>query len=377
MALTERHVTTAGAGTHDGTSLANAFTLAEFVTDFNATAPGGGFLYNIYQSSGYTSGASITLTADGSATSPNKIRGCKTTPGDATSGRTTGGALDQSNMPTLTLSSTFRLILSGSTQLIIESLKITGSVANSLVVIGADSLAVNCVIENASTSASAVGLQLSSVTAEAIGNDITLANGVAGSKGIQSAGVTTDNRVKNAGGTGISVEGTIKPISHNTIYESGIGIATTSTTTAHSIQHNTIANCSGAGIEIVTATTVIQTITGNHITGNGGAGINFNTSTCPKVLINNRFRDNSGGAIAGDGDWGLGTNQLNITSDDTDATDFTDQSTDDYSLRNTAAGAGSGLSYLLNIGAEGTPAGSSGGGRIQPQYHGVEGVGRL
>lgn len=361
MALTERYVTTTGAGAHDGTNEANAFSWTEMITDINT--PRAGYRYNVKQGT-YSLGASSTITGDGSTTTPNVIRGYKTTIGDATLGRTTGGTLDQSNMPTIAFASTFRFIANTGTQLIVESLKITSTVANGTILVGLDSVVLNCVIENTSTSAAAIGINTSTATASAIGNDVTLANGVSGSIGILTTGVCVYNRIKNAGGTGISAEATAKPCAHNTIFESGIGIATTSATVTHCLLNNTIVNCSGDGINILTSTTGIQTIIGNHITGSGGYGINFNTSTCPKLLINNRFRDNTSGNINGDGDWGLGTNQLNITSDDTDALDFTDQSTDDYSLKSSAAGARRGLSYLTNIGAEGTPASSGGGGPL-------------
>lgn len=358
MALTERFVTPTGAGLHDGTSEANAFTLAEAVTDHNT--PRVGYRYNFKKSTGYSSGASITLTGDGSTTSPNVWRGYDVTPGDATLGRASGGALDESKMPTIAFSATMRLIASGGTHLIIEAMKITSAVANAAVTIGADSQIFNCVVENTSNSASAIGISGGSATSNIIGNDVTLANGVAGSAGISATGSVIANRVKNAGGTGILIDGSLRPCVKNTLFESGIGIATNTTNVTSYILGNTIANCSGDGIDIVTSTTVMVTIVGNHITGCGGYGIDFNTSTCSKVLINNRFRDNTSGNINGDGDWGLGTNQLNITSDDTDALDFTDQSTDDYSLKTGAAGAREGLSYLSNIGAEGTPAGSAG-----------------
>lgn len=351
-------MTTTGAGAHDGTDEANAFTWAEMVADLNT--PRAGYRYNVKQGT-YSLGASSTLTGDGSSTSPNVIRGYKTTPGDATLGRTSGGALDQSNMPTIAFSAGFRLIATGAVNLIIEAIKVTGSVSNSMVAIAQESEVFNCVIENASTNAAAIGIMgLSANSCVIDGNDVLLVNGVAGSIGIESVGSVICNRVKNAGGIGISPSNT-KPCSGNTIYESSIGILTTVTAGTYILINNTIVNCSSDGIQFVTATTALQIVMGNHITGCGGYGVNFQTSTCPKVLHNNRFRDNTSGNINGDGDWGLGTNQLNITSDDTDALDFTDQAADDYSLKTGAAGARRGLSYLSNIGSEGTPAGSSGG----------------
>lgn len=366
MAITERYVDAGAAGGGNGTTAATsgangAFTWAEMITDINT--PRVGYRYNVKQGT-YSLSATTTLTGDGTTTSPNIIRGYKTTIGDATLSRTTGGIVDTSNMPTIAYASTFGFTASGSTNLIIESLIFTGTIANRLVRVGIESIAVNCSVDNASTSASAVGIEGDAVSTQVVGCDVILSAGVASAKAISTAGPVSYCRVKGGGGNGIELTSNTTPIHCNTIYESAIGIKTLTTGARAEITGNTIVNCTGDGIDVITSTTAQVRIINNHITGCGGYGIDFNTSTCPKILIANRFRDNTSGNVNGGGDYETATSILNQTADDTDALDFTDQSTDDYSLKSTAAGYHTGLGWYQNIGANGTPASAGGGGMI-------------
>jgi len=170
-------------------------------------------------------------------------------------------------------------------------------------------------------------------------------------------------RAKCVAGVGIKVvaAGVLK---NNTIFECTTGIAVDATTSNPVIVNNTIANCTGDGIDIVTGTTAIQAIQGNSITGCGGYAIDFNTSTCVKRLGNNRFRDNTSGNINGGGDWEEGTSVSNVTSDDTDAIDFVDATTDNYALLAGAPQTSKGNGYLIDIGAHGSPVVTGGGGMI-------------
>jgi hypothetical protein len=155
-----------------------------------------------------------------------------------------------------------------------------------------------------------------------------------------------------------------KSIALNTVYNCGPGITKNTTGAEFDCGFNTIVNCAGDGIDIVTSSTAQCNIYCNHITGCGGWGIDFNTSTCQKYLFNNRFRDNTSGSINGDGDYGTSSNWLNVTSDDTDALDFTSQGSNDYSLKAGAAATSRGIGYLVDIGANGSPVVSSSGGMI-------------
>jgi hypothetical protein len=122
MAFTERYVTVAGAGAHDGTSEANAWTFAEMI----AAAPGAHFRINIKAGS-YSSGAA-TLPS-GAANAPNIFRGYNSTIGDLDgSGRADNQELDVTNFPVLTLTGLLVLGIGN----VLQNLSITGSVSGLL-----------------------------------------------------------------------------------------------------------------------------------------------------------------------------------------------------------------------------------------------------
>jgi hypothetical protein len=368
MAITERYVRADAAGGGDGTTDAasganGAFTWAEMITDINT--PRVGYRYNVKQGT-YTLAATSTFTGDGNTTSPNIIRGFKTTIGDATLGRSSGGALDASNMPTIAYNSGFRFDASGSTSLIVEALSITGTVANSLLSIADLSAAYNNIVVNSSNSASARAIENAGQSSRVWNNDASLPSGVASARVISATGSAVGNRVTgNNAAVGIYVGNNGgKVIALNTVYNCGPGITKNTTGAEFECGFNTIVNCSGDGIDVVTSSTAQCNIYCNHITGCSGWAIDFNTSTCQKYLFNNRFRDNSSGEINGGGDYQTSSNWLNITSDDTDALDFTNQGSNDYSLKAGAAATSKAIGYLMDIGANGSPVVSSSGGAI-------------
>ncbi len=97
MAYTERYVSVAGGGLHDGTSEANAWTFAEYI----AAAPGAGFRTNMIAGS-YSTGA-VTLIAGG-ANAFSVLRGYNSTIGDLDNqGRNADGTLNVTNFPVLTI----------------------------------------------------------------------------------------------------------------------------------------------------------------------------------------------------------------------------------------------------------------------------------
>lgn len=364
MAITERYVTTTGAGAHDGTSEANAFSWTEMITDINT--PRVGYRYNVKQGT-YSLSASSTITGDGSTTSPNIIRGYKTTIGDATIGRASGGALDSSNMPTIAYNATFSLSISGGTNTIVEALKITGARSGLLISLTTESMAYNCIVENTSSNSSAIGISVGAGTASAISCDVTLASGVAGAICIDNGGTVIGCRVNGgSAATGIrAANNGDRAVAFNTIYNCTTGITKTTTSATCSLFNNTIYNCSGDGIDVVTSSTALCFIHSNHITNCGGYGIDFNTSTCSKFLFNNRFRDCTSGSYNGDGDYGTAGKQRDATTDTGGPeTDFTNYSGADFSLIAGSPGISAGLGYLIDIGANGTPVVTGGGGMI-------------
>jgi hypothetical protein len=184
MAITEKYVSSAGAGAHDGSSEADAFSWAEMVTDINA----GGKAGNRYNVKGTISRTTTTdtITGDGTATSPIIIRGYSSVIGDGYQGRSgSNGALVTTNLPAITYT-TGRLNASGADFIIWESLSISGAPSNPLLMIGADCAVTRCVIVNSSTNASAIGLTLAA-RAVVIDNDISLTGGSGGSAAINSS----------------------------------------------------------------------------------------------------------------------------------------------------------------------------------------------
>jgi hypothetical protein len=104
MAITEKYVSDAGAGAHDGSSAVNAFSWAEMITDINAGSKAGN-RYNVIKGAGAIARTTTTdtISGSGSATSPIIIRGYNSGITDGFQGRAaSGGALVTTNMPVIT-----------------------------------------------------------------------------------------------------------------------------------------------------------------------------------------------------------------------------------------------------------------------------------
>lgn len=367
MAFTEKYVSVAGGGAHDGSSEANAYTWAEMVTALNLLAPAGAATrYNVKQGT-YTFAASTTLSGDGTATYPIVVRGYKTTIGDATLGRSSDGTLDTSNMPTLDLSGgSYQIAASGSQYITFEALNITSARAGDAVALGTQANVVNCKVANSSTNAAATAI-LGGSGSRIVACDLsTGASGGTAAMNCGSGNFIIGCRIKSAGAIGINAS-SVTAIG-NVIYECGTsGIDITSTSGASLIAFNTIVGCTGDGINMPASLTAAHNIFANHITDNGGYGSDFNTSTAYQAFyMYNRTRDNTSGATNGANDWVSGTASVkDVTTDSGGAsTDYRDQTTDDYRLIASAAGVGQSFLLQGNIGAaqNGTGGGLTGYG---------------
>lgn len=370
MALTKRYVTQDGAGDNSGSSEANAMTWEQMIADINT--PRAGYKYLVKSGTYANATTSTVLTGDGSTTSPNVIEGYATTEGDLYLGRSSGGALNTTGFPAISYTgTTARFNATGAQYLVVACLSITSAASAATVDIATNSTVNNCSVTNTSA-VSANGSAIEAVQASASNINIincdTLTTASGGTRAIRSTSTNTQIvgcRIKCPNGSGILIRDTFRVIGC-TIYECGAnGIATDATSAQGVIINNTIVNCtSGDGVYFITSSSGAQLVIGNHITG-CVYGIQFNTSTCVKQLAYNRFRDNTSGNINGGGDWEEGTSVANVTSDDTDSLDFTDQSTDDYSLKAGAAATSKGIGYLIDIGANGTPVVSGGGSPLR------------
>lgn len=367
MAITEKYVSGAGGGAHDGSTEADAFSWTEMVTDINAGGKAGN-RYNFKGSVARTTNTD-TVTGDGSSTSPIIIRGYTTTIGDGFQGRTSGnGALVTTNMPTVTYT-TGRFNGSGADWILYETINFSGAPSAGVLTVGASSAVKSCVVGNSSTNAAAVGIttNLGSVIFD---NDVTLSGASGGAAAISVTGNEVRviaNRVRGGPAVGILVTGRAT-ILDNLVYAcTGVGIAVTNTAAYFCIYGNTIVGGTTDGIDVVTGTTVFQCALNNMITDNGGYGIDGVSAANAIFAAYNRTRDNTSGADNLATDWLAATKYGQVTTDTGGAeTDYVNAGSNDYTLVSGSPAKGAGWWPYRDIGA--LQRQESGGGSAAPSF---------
>lgn len=347
MAITVKHVTPSGAGSHNGT-VGNEMTMAEMVTAINAGTEVGSWFK---MSGSFSSGAaSITISGSGSTTSPIVISG----EDGCLSPRLPGGALDPTLKPAISINSTFQLNVTGAS-IIFAGLQISGSIAGNLVALGTNCPMNDCIVTNASTNAAAVGI---SGNANLVGNnDVSLGASGGNAAILVTTGFCFHNRVTSPN---IGISCTSAQIVSNLVYRcGGDGISATSTTSQAIFADNTVVLCGGDGINLVTSFARACSFIENHITDNTGAAINFNTSTIQAFFQRNRFRDNVGGTIiGGSADWASAALGHITTDNGGPETDYVNPTGNNFALVAGAAGASGGSGQFSSIGAGGVPPGN-------------------
>lgn len=123
--LTEKYVTPTGAGAHDGSNEANAWTFAEML----AAVPAAGTRVNM-KSGNYSTGIA-TLPSSGTVVAPIFIRGYNSTIGDLdfNARLNADGTLDVTGFPVLTVTG----LITPSSYCILQNLSITGALSNYLI----------------------------------------------------------------------------------------------------------------------------------------------------------------------------------------------------------------------------------------------------
>lgn len=339
MALTEKYVSDAGAGAHDGSSEANAFSWAEMITDINAGSKAG----NRYNVKGAIAGgtAAQSLTAGGTTTSPVIIRGYASTIGDAYQGRTDQGPLITTNFATLTYTSSGRLTLGQHT--ILEGFIIAANV-NTTAVTGASTgraVVVRCKITNANTGSS-TRCWFDNASGNAI-VDCDCENDQSSGPAIcllasNSASRIFGCRVRNRAGVGISIQNQSVHCVGNVCYKCGTdGIELSGATSGECIlAGNTVVGCTSDGIYIATGTTIVPILACNLITDNGGYGINGASATYAVVALFNRLDRNTSGAATGLTDWLSATSYSHETTSALQADEYEDYTNNDFRLKSTS-----------------------------------------
>lgn len=375
--ITERYVTSAGAGDGTGSSEANAMTFANFV-DYMST--GGSFTaaagdrFNLKLDGVYAR----TTTADafvngGASNAPVIIRGYKTTIGDGYQGRTVSGTgnLNTNNMPEISYT-TGSLSLTGN-NIVFESVYVTGAKNGNLMVVntGVQCILRGCLIENNNTGTSTCCIAASGTQATFVDCDIRLLAASGGASGINTSG--SGNKLIACRITGKTASGVIVGnttlITDNAIYNSLIGIdMQSSASQVNTIYRNTITGCSSNGIKETIFITSSLPIMNNMITDNAGFGIDAGSTTNCVFVLYNRFRDNVMGNVTNSTDfvtaltaWG------NVTTDTGGAeTDYVAAGSQDYRLISTSPAITAGIPQFSDIGAvQSTNGPASGGGSGQ------------
>jgi hypothetical protein len=338
MALVEKFVSSAGAGTGDGSSQGNAQSWANFI----AAGMAGGNRYNVLDAISRGATADALVVTGGSTTSPAVLRFGNAAAGNGYGGRSlTNGSLVTTNMPLLTYT-TGSLALSGSFALV-ESMNITGAPAGPLFTCGADSAIVRSLATYTGTNAAGTCITTNTrVTVEDC--DAIMAGASGGLAAISAVGSPRikHNRITGKSAPGISVPTAgAGPIEDNIIYRSTDGIITAAVAVTPLIFNNLIVLCSSDGIELIAATTQLHMISGNRITDCGAWGVNTN-GVAAMIDAFNRFDRNVSGAVSGAADWMTATAYNRDVTSLLQAAEYNNAATDDYRIVSGAPTTGGG-----------------------------------
>ncbi len=358
MAITERYVTSGAAGGGAGTE-GDPWTLAEAITSAVA-----GDRVNIKADGTYTQASPWTQVNAGTDQSPIIWRGYKTTIGDGYQGRNADGTLNTTNMPTITRSGNGSTLV-GNTFSYFDSLNLTYSGGGNTYVLYLRSggMAVNCRVYTSGAGGTSndgiTTLNYCHVTNCDVIMDSTL-----GYSAISTASCVSviGCRITCADGYGIFANGDCGAYIGNLIYNCGDdGIYGNNAGKRFLARHNTIVGNTGSGITVNSHTAYGIVLTENLITDNGGYGYEDNVSGGTyRVMYGNRFDRNTSGVILNQGDVPMFKNN---TASVTQANEYTDAASDDYSLA--ASSPAKGLGRLgANVGywQNAVAAGGGGGG---------------
>jgi len=272
------HVTVAGGGDSSGDSKANAFTLAEAITDLATTTAGD--IYLFYGDGGaFTGVANYTLSVDGSTTARITLRGV-----DASGNPASGGDRPVFNM------GTYYFYFTGDYYLA-ENLDLNGTASSGCILSGPGSHVRNCKVNNTSGTAGRPAIATLSTPAYIENNELISAQGNALDIG-SSDYVNVMWNYCHDSEWGIDVTSGFITLAYNyidTCDTAGLLIQSADNMT---INHNTIYGCP-IGISGTNPTNII--IMNNQIEyGNTETGISFSTPHVTNIGDNNNYWESAG-----------------------------------------------------------------------------------
>ena len=371
MAYTERYMTVAGGGAHDGTSEANAWTLAEAITALTSTT--GGFRVNVKKGT-YTLTGNLTLIA-GSSENPNEWVGYDTTPGDLASvGRATAtGQLTVTNFPVFDGTTLYTVNMGGHNTL--KYLHIKTAVNGFALTTTTAYTIFRCRLENTHATGANTGALNSSASYGSVTDCDMLASSTNASLLIvkNSRGMIAGCRVwhagtPNAAAVGISNTETGCGCILNVVYNLGIGIdvgGTSACVMFNSVHSTTSAIRVSSAATLVYGNVIYSATTGVMGSTNSGNPHIFNNAM---GSVTNRLDSTSLGSTIEE--YGA----ITLTGDP-----FTNSSSRDYTLNNTAGagalcrGAGTFFGGEMDIGAVQHTDAGGGGTTIRSVLFGASG----
>lgn len=297
--MANKHTTSAGAGAHDGTSLANAYSWAEFITAINA-ATGGGDDWYLYGAFSRTTTVD-TISVNAPASNPHRIIGCASTPGDAFTGYNAYGFLDATNFSAITYT-TGRLIISGD-YVEVHHLNGVGAPTGAGVITmsGFGGRVFQCRVENTHASgATAGGVSLGDASVRCVDCDI-IQSGSGGTNpgcGVTSVNAWFDScRIKSLGGPGCYTTYAFGLVTFSkcVFYEcgtNGFEQAATASGARVRLDHCTFYQCAAAGVKLASGYTGDLSIEGCAFILNGTYGVDANGATCYVMLDQNYYDGN-------------------------------------------------------------------------------------
>lgn len=332
MAFTEKYVSVAGGGAHDGSSEANAWTLEEAI----AAPVGAGVRVNV-KSGTYTLTAARTLPA-GTSENPIEWRGYNSTIGDLlTIGRDAStGLLTDTNFPVIDCTASYRLTNGAYTSL--KNLTITSAINEATLTNSAQSATTyRCKLINThANGAAARAFSCTSIYGTGTDCDCVISSTSASASVVfLGRSNATGCRVwhagsPNAGSTGINVDGIGSNCFGCVIHNIGVAIRLTGTSSA--AVHNSWYN--------VTNGVLVNGDSGAVILGNvgwshSGYGIIGTTSSGNPLIVGNALGSYTSGRIDTST---LGSIIEEIEGITLTADPFTNSGSGDFTLNNTSGG---------------------------------------
>jgi len=297
------HVSTAGAGSHNGDGEANAFTWAEMVSDLVAATTVSNTYY-VKSDAVYDLTSTTTFNQAMSSGQQHFIIGYNSTNSDGWQGYDANGFLDTTNYPVISYSgSTIHCNINGNNlKMACLNIKSEKNSSGTVLLAGVGCSILATRLENISTVSNGYSIRLNNAYASISDCDLIQSGASGGSPCTYFGNTMTINnvRAKSVSGPGFfsSYAFGMPSIVNSVAYECGTHGVELNGGGAHvrlRLINCTIANNTDNGIEIPSTQTGSMTVIGCSITDNGGYAIDQNGATSELNFANIRAVRNNGG----------------------------------------------------------------------------------